>query len=105
MANFAVIKTGGKQYIAREGETLFIEKIEAKVDDVLALGEVLMVDTAAGSKVGTPTVEGAKVTVKVLEQGRDKKVVVVHYLQKSRYHKKNGHRQPFTKVLIEKIAE
>lgn len=103
MATFAVIKTGGKQYIAREGETLFIEKIEAKEGDSVTLGEVLMTDNG-DARVGTPTVNGAKVTAKVLEQCRADKVIVVHYLQKSRYHKKNGHRQPFTKVEITKIA-
>jgi large subunit ribosomal protein L21 len=102
MATFAVIKTGGKQYIAREGETLFIEKIEAKEGDSVTFDEVLMSDNGTAN-IGTPTT-GTKVTAKVLEQGRDKKVVVVHYLQKSRYHKKNGHRQPFTKIEITKVA-
>lgn len=102
MATFAVIKTGGKQYIAREGETLFIEKLDAKEGETVTFDEVLMTDNGT-AKIGTPTT-GTKVTAKVLEQGRDKKVVVVHYLQKSRYHKKNGHRQPFTKVEITKVA-
>jgi large subunit ribosomal protein L21 len=102
MSSFAVIKTGGKQYIAREGETLFIEKIEAKEGETVTFDEVLMTDNGT-AKIGTPTT-GTKVTAKVVEQGRGEKVVVVHYLQKSRYHKKNGHRQPFTKVEFTKVA-
>lgn len=103
MAHFAVIKTGGKQYIAREGETLFIEKIEGKEGDTVTFDTVLMSDNGS-AQVGTPAVSGAKVTATVVEQGRAEKVIVVHYLQKSRYHKKNGHRQPYTKVLIKKVA-
>lgn len=102
MAHFAVIKTGGKQYIAREGETLFIEKLEAKEGDTVTFDEVLMTDNGT-AQVGTPTT-GTKVTAKVIEQGRGDKVIVVHYLQKSRYHKKNGHRQPFTKIEVTKVA-
>jgi large subunit ribosomal protein L21 len=102
MSSFAIIKTGGKQYIAREGETLFIEKLDAKEGDTVTFDEVLMVDSGT-AKIGAPTT-GTKVTAKVLEQGRAEKIVVVHYLQKSRYHKKNGHRQPFTKVLIENVV-
>ena len=100
----AVVKTGGKQYKVREGEVLNIELIDQKAGDVVDL-DVLLVgeETGESIKVGTPTVPGAKVTAKVLEHGKGKKVLVVKYKPKVRYKRSVGHRQPFTKVQIEKI--
>ena len=102
---YAVIATGGKQYVVKEGQTLEVEKLEKEAGSSLDL-EVLMVADADGKdvKVGTPNVAGAKVTAKVLSQGRAAKVRIVKYKPKSRYTRVNGHRQPFTQIQIEKIA-
>ena len=102
MSTFAVIKTGGKQYKVAEGDTLVIEKLEHEGDSV-AFDDVLLV---AGDevKVGKPTVPGAKITAKILEEGKGKKKMVFRYKSKNRQHKKKGHRQPFTKVQIMKIS-
>lgn len=102
---YAVVKTGGKQYKVKEGQTLRVEKLEAQPGASVDL-EVLLVSDEDGKdvKVGTPTVFGAKVSAKVIEQGRAAKVLVVKYKPKSRYKRVNGHRQPFTAIQIEKIA-
>ena len=100
---YAVLATGGKQYRVTEGDVLFVEKLEAEVDATVELNEVLAVETEEGIKVGTPVVEGAKVTAKVVSQGKAKKVIVFKYKAKKDYRRKNGHRQPYTKLVIEKI--
>ena len=100
---YAVLATGGKQYRVKEGDVLFVEKLNAEVDTTVELNEVLAVETEDGIKVGTPVVEGAKVTAKVLAQGKAKNVVVFKYKAKKDYRRKNGHRQPYTKLVIEKI--
>ena len=102
---YAVIATGGKQYVVKEGQTLDVEKLEKEAGSSIEL-EVLMVTDEDGKdvKVGTPNVSGAKVTAKVVSQGRAKKIRIVKYKPKSRYTRVNGHRQPFTKIQIEKIA-
>jgi len=100
---YAVLATGGKQYRVAEGDVIFVEKLEAEVDATVELNEVLAVGTDAGIKVGAPVVEGAKVTAKVVAQGKAKKVVVFKYKSKKDYRRKNGHRQPYTKLVIEKI--
>ncbi len=101
----AVVKTGGKQYLLKEGEELRIEKLPGDKDDAIALTEVLLLAQDDGSevKIGTPTVSGAKVTAKVLEQGRGKKVTIIKFKSKVRFRRKAGHRQPYTKLKIEKI--
>ena len=99
---YAVVKTGGKQYRVQEGDVLFVEKLEAEVDSTVELTEVLAV-SGETLKVGTPVVEGAKVVAKVLAQGKAKKVTVFKYKRKKDYRRKNGHRQPYTKISIEKI--
>lgn len=102
---FAVIQTGGKQYKVEAGDTLKIEKLgDLKEGDKVTFDKVLLVDDGSATKVGTPYISGAKVSGTVLGQGRHKKLLVVKYLAKSRYFKKNGHRQPFTEVKIEAIA-
>ena len=95
---FAVIKTGGKQYKVAVGDVLEIEKIEA--EGTITFDDVLLVDDGSTTKVGTPSVAGAKVTADIVEQGKGPKIYVVKYHAKSRYYKKNGHRQPFTQVKI-----
>ena len=96
---FAIIETGGKQYRVSEGEELFIEKLEVADDAEVVFDKVLMLD----DKVGAPYVEGAKVTATVVKHGKGPKIIVYKYKSKKNYHKKQGHRQPFTKVQITKI--
>ena len=98
----AIIKTGGKQYLVREGDKLKLEKIIAKEGEAIAFDKVLLV-ADKDVKIGTPKVEDAKVTAKILKQGRAKKVIVFHYHSKTRYRKKAGHRQHFTEVEITEI--
>ncbi|MGL4453595.1 50S ribosomal protein L21 [Clostridium mediterraneense] len=100
---YAVVTTGGKQYRVQEGDVLFVEKLDAEVESTVELTEVLAVAKDGEIKVGTPVVEGAKVVAKVLAQGKAKKVVVFKYKPKKDYRRKNGHRQPYTKLVIEKI--
>ena len=100
---YAVLTTGGKQYRVQEGDVLFVEKLNAEVDSTVELTEVLAVAKDGEIKVGAPVVEGAKVVAKVLAQGKAKKVVVFTYKRKKDYRRKNGHRQPYTKIVIEKI--
>jgi large subunit ribosomal protein L21 len=102
---FAVIMTGGKQYKVHAGETLKIEKLagEPKVGDTIKFDKVLLTDDGATTKVGAPQVSGVIVEAKLLEIGKAKKVEVMKYLQKSRYLKTRGHRQPFMRVEITSI--
>ncbi|OOM82213.1 50S ribosomal protein L21 [Clostridium puniceum] len=100
---YAVLATGGKQYRVQEGDVIYVEKLIADVDSTVELNEVLAVGTEDGIKVGTPVVEGAKVVAKVAAQGKAKKVIVFKYKSKKDYRRKNGHRQPYTKLVIEKI--
>ena len=95
----AIIETGGKQYIVTEGSEIFVEKIEGKENDKVTFDKVLMV----GDKFGTPYVSGAKVTGEIVKQGKQKKIIVFKYRQKTNFHKTQGHRQPYTKVKITKI--
>ena len=100
---YAIIKTGGKQYRVQEGDNIFVEKLASDVDSEVVFDQVLAVVNDGDVKVGFPVVEGAKVTAKVLEQGKEKKVLVFKYKAKSDYRRRQGHRQPYTKVVIEKI--
>ncbi len=113
--SFAVIQTGGKQYKVSVGDVLKIEKLsqEAKPNEAalvhevgtkIVFDQVLLVDNDGTTTVGAPYIAGAKVGASVLGDGRHKKVMVVKYKAKSRYYKKNGHRQPFTEVQIESIG-
>lgn len=101
---YAVVKTGGKQYKVKEGQMLKIEKIDAAAGTSVDL-EVLLIAGENGEavKVGKPNVSGAKVSAKVVEQGKADKIRVVKYKPKSRYTRVAGHRQPYTKVSIESI--
>src|SRR3989344_8077749 len=93
----AVIATGGKQYVVKEGQTLSIEKLpgELKEGAKITFDKVLLVDDGTQTKVGTPAISGAKVDATLKEQGMGDKVIVIKYKAKSRYFKKRGHRQPF----------
>jgi len=100
--DFSVIKTGGKQYVVKAGDSLKVEKLDVdlKQGETLTFDKVLLTSVGGVVTVGTPFIEGASVDASFEEQGRNKKVVVIKYKQKSRYFKKNGHKQPHTKVTI-----
>ena len=100
---YAVIATGGKQYRVAEGDVLFVEKLAGELDEQVVFSDVLTVVEDGSVKIGTPYLAGAKVTAKVLKQGKDKKILVYKYKSKANYRRRQGHRQPFTKVVIEKI--
>ncbi|MCL2321216.1 MAG: 50S ribosomal protein L21 [Oscillospiraceae bacterium] len=100
---YAVVKTGGKQYRVSEGEFFYAEKLEAEVDSKIDLTEVLAIGNDGEITVGDPNIKGASVSCKVLSQGRAKKIIVMKYKPKKHYRKKTGHRQSYTKLLVEKI--
>lgn len=99
---YAIIATGGKQYTVSEGDEIRVEKLGLNAGDTVTFIKVLFVNDGS-AKVGDPTVKGATVTASVVSEGKGKKVIVYKYKRKTGYHKKNGHRQLFTKVKIEKI--
>jgi large subunit ribosomal protein L21 len=100
---YAVIQTGGKQYKVAEGEILKVEKLAGGAGDKLTLDQVLMVKDDNGIRIGKPTVKDALVTVEVIEQGREKKITVYKYKKRKNYRRKQGHRQAYTKIKVEKI--
>ncbi|MBE3596795.1 MAG: 50S ribosomal protein L21 [Hydrogenibacillus sp.] len=100
---YAIIETGGKQYRVEQGDILFIEKLPAEVGETVVFDKVLFVNANGEAKIGTPYVEGARVSARVEKQGRGKKIIVFKYKPKKNYHKKQGHRQPYTRVRIEAI--
>ena len=100
----AIIVTGGKQYKVAEGDTLFIEKLPVEAGDKVVFDQVLAVLDGENSKIGAPVVDGASVEAKVVKNGKGKKIVVFKYKAKKNEKKKMGHRQPYTKVEITKIA-
>lgn len=95
----AIFITGGKQYLVSEGTELYVEKLNNEVNTEVVFDEVLYVD----GKVGNPYVKGAKVTAEVLKHGKQKKIIVFKYKPKKKYRKTQGHRQPYTKIIIKKI--
>ncbi len=99
---YAIIATGGKQYKVAEGDIIRVEKLGAAENDTVTFDQVLAVNNGE-LVVGNPVVSGATVSATVLGEGKAKKVIVYRYKRKSGYHKKNGHRQPYTQVKIEKI--
>jgi len=101
---YAIIETGGKQYRVQEGDTVFVEKLNVQEGESVNFEKVLAVSAEDGLKVGAPVVEGANVSGTVVENGKSKKVIVFKYKAKKDYRKKQGHRQPFTKVKIDKIS-
>ena len=100
---YAIIATGGKQYRVSEGDVIYIEKIDAQVDSPVSF-DVLLMGNDGDVKIGTPVVEGVKVEGKVVGQIRGEKIVVYKYKSKKNYRRKQGHRQPYTKVEITKIG-
>ena len=101
---YAIIKTGGKQYRVAEGDTVIIEKLDAAEGDTVTFDQVLMVGGDGATKIGSPLLDGATVTAKVVAQKKAKKILVFKYKAKSNYRRRQGHRQPYTKVAIEKIS-
>mgnify|MGYP001953602618 CR=1 FL=1 len=99
---YAIIETGGKQLKVEEGQTLFIEKLPAEAGETVTFDKVLFIG-GEEVKVGQPTVEGANVTAKVVEHGKGDKVVIFKFKKRKNYRRKQGHRQPYTKVTVEKI--
>ncbi len=95
----AVIETGGKQYLVSEGDSIYVEKLDCEKGKTYTFDKVVM----AGSKVGMPYVKGASVEAKVEKHGKQKKIVIFKYRPKKSSHKKQGHRQPYTKLVITKI--
>ena len=100
----AVIVTGGKQYTVAEGDVLYIEKLEVEAEATVKFAQVLAVLAGENTKIGAPEVEGAAVEAKVVKNGKGKKIVVFKYKAKKNEKSKMGHRQPYTKVEITKIA-
>lgn len=100
---FAVIKTGGKQYRVNEGDVLKVEKLSGEKGSTVELSEVLAVGEGEAIKVGTPTVAGAKVVAQVVEQGKDKKIIVFKKRRRKGFAKKQGHRQEYTAIKIQEI--
>jgi large subunit ribosomal protein L21 len=97
----AIFVTGGKQYQVTEGDTIYVEKLEAEPNTEITFDEVLMVD----DKIGTPTVKGAKVICNVEKQGRQKKITIFKFVQKNKFRHKQGHRQPYTKLTVKSIVK
>ena len=100
----AIIVTGGKQYNVSEGDTLFIEKLDVNAGDSVVFDQVLAIVDGENTKFGTPVVEGAKVDATVVKNGKGKKIRIFKYTPKKGYRKRQGHRQPYTKVEIGKIT-
>lgn len=101
---YAVIETGGKQYRVQEGDTLYVEKLDVEEGQSFTFDKVLILSNEGELTAGSPYVEGAKVEADVIAQGKAKKIIVFKYKAKKNYRKKQGHRQPFTKVTISKIV-
>ena len=100
---FAIIETGGKQYKVNEGEIIFVEKLDAEVGATVVFDSVKALSIDGALKIGTPNVEGAKVTATVVRQAKAKKIYVIKYKAKKNEKKKIGHRQPYTKLQIVSI--
>ena len=100
---YAVIETGGKQYKVQEGDVVFVEKLEADEGAVVTFDKVLAVSSEGNVTFGSPVVASASVNGKILGHGKDKKIIIFKYKAKKNYRNKTGHRQPYTKVQIDKI--
>lgn len=104
MNSFAIVETGGKQYRVHEGDTIRVESLDGDEGDTVSLDLVKLVSLNGETSVGTPNVEGAKVQAEVVNKGKGKKIVVFKYKAKTRYRRKNGHRQNFTDLRITDIS-
>jgi large subunit ribosomal protein L21 len=100
MIKLAVVQTGGKQYLVKPGQSLRVEKLNAKIGENFSFDKVLLMADAQDVKIGMPYIEGAKVSAKIEREGRGKKVTILKYKPKTRYRLKKGHRQPFTQIKI-----
>ena len=100
---YAIIETGGKQYKVSEGDFVFVEKLDVEAGSTVTIDKVLVVANGDDVKVGAPLVEGATVEAVAVKNGKEKKIIVYKYKAKKGYHKKQGHRQPYTKLEIKKI--
>jgi large subunit ribosomal protein L21 len=100
---YAVVATGGKQYKVQAGDVLRVEKLTGAVGDEVAFDQVLLVGTDDDVRIGQPLVEGALVKGKIVQQGKNKKILVFKYKRRKRYRRKQGHRQPFTAIKIDAI--
>ena len=100
---YAIIETGGKQYKVSEGDVVFVEKLDVEAGSTVTIDKVLVVEKDGDLKVGAPFVEGATVEAEAIKNGKEKKIIVYKYKAKKGYHKKQGHRQPYTKLEITKI--
>ena len=100
---FAIIKTGGKQYKVSEGQRLKIEKLPAPAASEVIFDDVLLAVDGDDIGIGQPKIDGARVTAKVVKQGRARKIIILKYRPKKRYKKKMGHRQPYTEVEVTEI--
>ena len=101
---YAIIQTGGKQYKVSEGDIIFVEKLSVEADEMVTFDQIMAVGGDDSFKAGSPIVDGAKVTAKVLKNGKGKKITVFTYRPKKDSKRKLGHRQPYTKVQIESIT-
>ncbi len=100
---YAVFKTGGKQYRVTEGDVIFVEKLNLKDDSAVDFTDVILVNDGKKTTIGTPLVKGAKITGKLLKNGKSKKITVFTYKPKKGSKRKMGHRQPYSKIQIESI--
>ena len=100
----AIFETGGKQFRVKEGDVIFIEKLTAEAEDKVVFDSILAILDDDGTKIGAPYVEGAKVDASVIKNGKSKKIIVFKMRPKKGYRRKQGHRQPYTKVQIDKIS-
>lgn len=100
---YAIIETGGKQYRVQEGDVLLLDRLPREENETVVFDRVLAVKQGEEFRVGTPTLEGARVTGRVLGHGRSRKIIIFKYRPKVNYRRKRGHRQPFTRVKIERI--
>ena len=100
---YAVIETGGKQFRVQEGDVVYVEKLDANIGDSVTIDKVLLVEKDGVVSIGTPVVAGATAVLKVVEHGKGAKIIVFKFKAKKNYRNKQGHRQPYTRVLVESL--
>ncbi len=101
---YAIVRTGGKQYQVSQGDQIRVEKLVGDVGDTVELNDILMIVDGENINIGTPVLENAKITAKIVEQGKDKKIIVFKKKRRKGYRLKKGHRQPFTAINIQEIT-
>ena len=100
---YAIMETGGKQFKVKQGDVLNVEKLDVEIGETVEIAQVLALGQDSGLTVGKPYVDGAKVVLKVMEQGRGEKLLVFKYKPKKKYRRLRGHRQPYSKVMVDEI--